>query len=203
LSNLYKNIDVTKFRNEPVFLLEKFNLLKIPVDLTELAKFLKIDQVNYKNCENNLNGKIEYKAQEKEVSIYINEDEPKTRQRFTFAHEIAHFIYDIDFQTDKDMLREDAKTLFRKNMFNPIERRADKFAEQLLMPKELFEIEVFKVKDKLFPTLGTDLGVYKIYQISSELSNLFEVSKPAVFFRLHSIGIIKESMRKELFEYHK
>ena len=198
----YKNTDVTKFRNKPIYLLEDFGLFKIPVDLNKLTKHLNIN-VDYKYCESNLSGKIEYKYTDKTVNIYINNQEPELRQRFSLAHEIAHFIYDIEFQTDKDMLREDTKTLFRKNIFNPIEQRADKFAEQLLMPKELFEIEVFKIKDKLFPSILEDnLGVSRIYQISNRLSNLFQVSIQAIFFRLHSLGIIQDNIKNELFEYH-
>jgi len=199
MSNSYKNIDVIKYRNNPVSLLDDFSLLDFPVNLNKLAKKLEIN-LDYKNCDKNLSGKIEYKHSSNTVNIYINNQEPKFRQRFSLAHEISHFIYDFDFQQDKDKYREDSRELFRKDLFNPIERRADKFAEQLLMPKELFRNQALKLKTSLFQ--NTKLKMVNIYTIVKKLSDLFEVSIPAVIFRLNSIELIKESMRNNLFSFH-
>jgi len=112
------------------------------------------------------------------VIISINKNEYLPRQRFSLAHEIAHYIYDIDFENNSE-IKDSEKTLFRNDIVNPIEKRANKYAEKLLMPKELFINEIDKIKNKLFPTLDNKLGVERIYKIIEEVSEKFQVSKPA------------------------
>jgi Zn-dependent peptidase ImmA (M78 family) len=188
------------YKNDSYKLLEDCGLLDLPIDLDSLAKRLDID-VNYSTLKSNISGKITYNTIDDNVIIHINSNEYELRQRFSLAHELSHYIYDINFSEDVEIEDTD-KTLFRKDVINPIEKRANKYAEKLLMPKKLFVIETNKIKDSLFPDTDNKIGIPKIYKLVEELSNTFKVSKPAVIIRLHSIGKIKDTVKKKLFNYH-
>jgi len=189
------------YKNNSYKLLDDNNLLKLPIDLDKLAEQLGID-VQYKLLSDDVSGRIDYHKKDDSVEIKININEFKLRQRFTLAHEIAHFIYDIDF--NKEFKIEDNKlTLYRNEGIDPIEIRANKFAEKLLMPKELFIEKLIEIKNELFPGDSNRIGVPKIYRIVEGLSKKFNVSKPAIIVRLSSIGAIERNTKNSLFEYHK
>ena len=96
-------------------------------------------------------------------SIVINKAEPLPRQRFTVAHEIAHFI--LHKEDLADGLAEDA--LFRGRLSNNKEIEANKLAAEILMP--------FRLIQKLMTE-----GFRTISQLAEEL----QVSKAAISIRL-------------------
>ena len=194
-----RNVD--KYKNNSIELIKDFDLFKAPIDLDLLTKHLDID-VKYIDFNDDISGKIKYNHIDDNVIISINKNEYLPRQRFSLAHEIAHYIYDIDFENNSE-IKDSETTLFRNDIVNPIEKRANKYAEKLLMPKELFINEIDKIKNKLFPTLDNKLGVERIYKIIEEVSEKFQVSKPAAIMRLSSIGKINAIMKNKLFSYHK
>lgn len=194
-----RNVD--KYKNNSIELIKDFGLFKAPIDLDLLTKHLDID-VKYIDFNDDISGKIKYNHIDDNVIISINKNEYLPRQRFSLAHEIAHYIYDIDFENNSE-IKDSETTLFRNDIVNPIEKRANKYAEKLLMPKELFINEIDKIKNKLFPTLDNKLGVERIYKIIEEVSEKFQVSKPAAIMRLSSIGKISATMKNKLFSYHK
>lgn len=197
-----RNTDI--YKGKTIKLLKKYNLYSIPVDIKELADKLNI-KVNYENLDSGISGKITYNPDpdlENDVVISINNSEVELRKNFSLAHEIAHYIYDIDF-SNKEMEIKD-KILLRSNTINPIERRANQYAERLLMPKRLFENELYKIKDKLFPEYKNNkLGLDRIYEIIKQLSVNFQVSIPAVIMRLFSLKKISEQTKIALFKKHK
>jgi len=190
-----------QYRNNSYKLLEDKNLLNLPINLDKLASELNIT-VQYKPLREDVSGKIDYHKSEDTVNIDINSNEFNLRQRFTLAHEISHFIYDIDFN-EEFKLEDNKQTLYRNEGIDPIEIRANKFAEKLLMPRKIFIEKMQEIKNKLFPDLENKIGVPNIYKIVEELSSTFEVSKPAVIMRLSSIGAIRGQTISSLFDYHK
>jgi Zn-dependent peptidase ImmA (M78 family) len=188
------------YRNDSYKLLEDNNLLNLPIDLDALAKKLNID-VNYSILKSNISGKINYNVVDDKAIIYINSNEYELRQRFSLAHELSHYIYDINFSEDAE-IEDNDQTLFRNDIINPIENRANKYAEKLLMPKELFVRKTDEIKNDLFPDEDNKIGIQKIYKLVEKLSDMFKVSKPAVITRLHSIGKIKDTVKSELFNHH-
>lgn len=190
-----------KYRNNSIDLLKDFNLLERPIDVKELARKLDI-KLNYQSLDDSISGKIEYNHKNQEdVVITINNDEIEFRQNFSLAHELGHYIYDIDF-AEAHVEIEDQTTFLRSNTINPIEKRANRFAERLLMPKDLFNDRTNAIKDDIFSHHTGKLGVKNIYKIVAALSKEFKVSKPAVIMRLASIKKINTSMKNSLFEYH-
>lgn len=67
-----------------------------------------------------------------EFSIFYNQDKPRTRQRFTIAHEIAHIIlYHHIYVSSKILMKNKGKGIW--------EYQADTFAQNILFPVELAE----------------------------------------------------------------
>lgn len=96
-------------------------------------------------------------------SIVINSKEPALRQRFTIAHEIAHYL----LHRDKigDGIIDDA--LYRSGLSSSDESKANGLAADILMPFDLIESEVRKGKKTI-----------------EELADLFRVSQAAMSVRL-------------------
>ena len=68
--------------------------------------------------------------------IFVDEDEPAVRQRFTAAHELGHFVLHRESVGHKN---EDNYLLRSEGMSNRQEAEANKFAASLLMPFDLIE----------------------------------------------------------------
>jgi Zn-dependent peptidase ImmA (M78 family) len=68
--------------------------------------------------------------------IFVDEDEPAVRQRFTAAHELGHFIHHKEAVGYKN---EDNYLLRSDGMSNRQEAEANRFAASLLMPFDLIE----------------------------------------------------------------
>jgi Zn-dependent peptidase ImmA (M78 family) len=68
--------------------------------------------------------------------IFVDEDEPAVRQRFTAAHELGHFVLHKEAVGHKN---EDNYLLRSDGMSNRQEAEANRFAAALLMPFDLVE----------------------------------------------------------------
>lgn len=106
---------------------------------------------------------------EAEFAIRVNRHEDKRRQRFTLAHEIAHFLLHAD--KIKDSLSDDV--LYRSTLSNRLEAEANKLATDILMPATLINNELTSLKD-----------VTSEDQRVALLASLFEVSEVAMSIRL-------------------
>lgn len=100
--------------------------------------------------------------------IGINSKHHSKRQRFTIAHEFAHYILHI---RDSNKGYYEDNTFFRFENDSSLEYKANEFAAQILMPQELVE-DAIRTKSK------------KI----TELADLFDVSVQALKFRLQDLG---------------
>ena len=100
--------------------------------------------------------------------IRVNRHEVAARQRFTIAHEIAHFLLHRDQIGDGI---EDS-ILYRSSLSDSREAEANRLAAQLLMPEELV-LQAWK-----------GLGGHKDQQTLKSLAGLFDVSESAMRIRL-------------------
>lgn len=71
--------------------------------------------------------------------IFVDQDEPAYRQRFTAAHELGHFVLHKDSIGDRV---EDNYLLRSEGMSNKQEVEANKFAASLLMPMDMIKAEM-------------------------------------------------------------
>ena len=141
---------------------EQFNIVKAfmhqaPVDVENMARALGI-RLRKSNLKSSISGMIERQG-DNEYIITVNENHPLTRQRFTIAHEIGHFIYHkgkMDSPiTDNIMYRaENNLEIGRKE-----ESQANSFAANVLMPEPLVRKLVEKHGKKNIDAIADELGV--------------------------------------------
>lgn len=108
-----------------------------------------------------------------EPAIYIAEDESYTRQVFTVAHEIGHFLLHADKQEDT-FLRSQFTLLDAEE--KDTEREANWFAASLLMPKELVE------------------RFWLVTKNIEQMARIFGVSYTAMRWRLKNLHLIENGV---------
>ncbi|MFC6021879.1 ImmA/IrrE family metallo-endopeptidase [Plantactinospora solaniradicis] len=110
--------------------------------------------------------------------IYIAENNSRTHCRFTLCHELFHVITGpFESEIFSDFGHGDSELHKRR-----IERVADHFAANLLVPKGLL-------------CKAWDLPVRGL----AELAGIFGVSEDAMRIRLRTVGLIRSGLTKEMF----
>lgn len=144
------------------------------IDIIDIANSLGIDV--YQTTDVHYPSLIAYDNQEQKYEIYVNANEPRTRQRFSIAHEIAHFILHKDkIKTFGAVGRQNVCSLSGKE-----EREADNLASELLMPTDCVN-EFLKQNNIADNSKITDSFI-------SEISKDFEVSEPVSRIKLRDMG---------------
>lgn len=146
-------------------LLNKYSEGSFPVNPIKIAELLgyKVFKFDFKsNNFANVSGAINHE----EKKIFFNESEDSARSRFTIAHEIGHLMLHpnmdmIDFRTTPSDRYHDVK-----------EQDANRFAAELLMPKEEFE------------------KIYRKYGVISQVASYFGVSYEAASIRAYKLGLV-------------
>lgn len=114
-----------------------------PVDVNALAKDLGLAVYADENMPSDESGKILKDAEHggsSGYSIIVNAKEPRVRQRFTVAHEIAHYL--LHRNLIGDGLTDDA--LYRSGLSTIEEVHANRLAADILMPYALIEQAIKK-----------------------------------------------------------
>lgn len=120
---------------------------EFPVKVGALAKELGID-VRISTLKAGISGEI--RLIDAVVIIKVNRHDVKERQRFTIAHEIAHFLLHKDKISDG--IIDDI--LYRSALSDELEQQANRLAADIIMPwalinKSLENISVEKVEEKI------------------------------------------------------
>ncbi len=144
------------------FAWEKLGIKTFPLNVRALIKSLGIS-LTFEPMENEKSGYI--RRDDDGWIIGINSLHHPNRQRFTMAHELGHyFLHRHDHNEIEDFI------MFRSNDDGygkaGMEREANEFAAQLLMPKQSFQKAVGDYEGEI-----------------SEISNRFGVSQLAVIVR--------------------
>lgn len=151
-------------KNKAAEVLEKFNISGTIVPVEEIAQREGIS-IKYFFSDTEMSRKVSGFFDPKTKTIYINSDDPPTRQSFTIAHELGHF--ELGHQPDKyGVLPRFASPIDK----DPIEQEANCFAANLLVPE-----------DKLSETMD-HYNLTK--QDTSLLADLFGVSLEVIKYRL-------------------
>ncbi|MBL1142532.1 MAG: ImmA/IrrE family metallo-endopeptidase [Proteobacteria bacterium] len=110
-----------------------------PVDVVGLCSELGIE-LSYETMEDDVSGQIEKKDDGK-FRITINKADGLTRQRFTIAHELGHYILHRpligDGITEDRMYRSTSGKYNNTSISSHQETEANSFAAYLLMPEQL------------------------------------------------------------------
>src|SRR3954466_13405647 len=109
----------------------------LPVDVDQLAGKLGI-KVNYKHFPREVAGEL-VRVGDDEYEVNISNTDPRTRQRFTLAHELGHYVYHRHLIGDGVNDDRAYRTTTRAEHYNPRigpkqETEANRFAASLLMP---------------------------------------------------------------------
>lgn len=158
--NIDENISNENFETDLDILLKCLNIKLYSVNMEELFPNTPNPQQDVSAC---------IRKEEGQFIIYVNEDELLERQRFSIAHEIAHY-YLGHLNDDKSMdicFRNQKSSTGRDK--NEIE--ANRFASTLLMPKKMVQ--------QMY-----DVGLYP-----EEMAKLFNVSKSAMHYRLKGLNL--------------
>ena len=156
-------------------ILEKANRIGIntdPLDIKAVAKKIFNIEIKEDKFDKGVSGFLERIGGK--WCIFINQDENELRKRFTIAHELGHFIkhrekYILSGSSTPDLI------FFRDKTIDPMEKEANDFAADLLMPKDIF---IGKIKS----------GCNTL----EKLSEVFQLSTSAVKYRAYKLGLISE-----------
>ena len=170
MDNLAKNI------------LEKYDLLELPVDPFKLARIENIDIYNasFKKMDGDYVLGAIHKDENENISIYINERDAYTRKRFTLAHELGHYYLGHLNCHANQIVELERNAGYNAN--NTLEIQANQFAASLLMEKNSV-IEYYNILKKSNHTFS---------YILTTLADIFGVSQQAMNFRLKNLGLLNE-----------
>lgn len=122
-------------------ILKRANAYMIPVPLERVAKHLGVS-LTYEPFQGELSGMIAKNGSS--VIIGINSLQSMNRQRFTLAHEIGHYIlHDFDMHVDRSFVVRNRDTKSAMAIDHE-EIEANRFAAELLMPKDFLEADLDK-----------------------------------------------------------
>lgn len=136
----------------------------LPIDVAGAASALGL-KIQYEQMTDEMSGYLERRGSE--WVIGVNSFHSYVRQRFTLAHELAHFVLHRD---DQDEFRD---VIFTRRSLHrdEREREADRFAAQLLMPETQLVADV-------------ESGVTNV----NALAERYQVSGLAMKYRLQNLG---------------
>lgn len=144
------------------------DMLKLPVNLSVIAKNLDID-VYASELPKGISGAIRYNENKKKFEILLSEKESYERQRFTLAHELAHFFLEKRKLEESKEIHFDP--LYRRNK-NPEEKEVEYLAGAILMDHSMLK------------------RLYNVNKSISLLAETFGVSESALTVRLMILGLI-------------
>lgn len=133
-----------KIRAEDREAVERY-LNEVPVKLGALATDLGVD-VKISSLPLNISGQISKTAAGYEIKI--NRHESRQRQRFTLAHELAHFLIHRDTIDRLGGTLTD-NVLYRSGAPENIEFEANRLAAQIVMPEKALRQEYSKYGDQI------------------------------------------------------
>ena len=157
------------------FLLKKLEVKQLPISPQEVAKKVNIP-VFFWDFPKEVSGLCKFFGEK--VVIAVNQNHAQVRQRFTVAHELGHWIFHQDSNIQDYLLLDVIFDGFQEDLIEDteraLERQANQFAADLLMPREL-------VKTKF-----NDFGIEGL----PYLAKLFNVSEQAFWFRLVTLKLV-------------
>jgi hypothetical protein len=123
---------------EPISVIERHGN-KTPVPIYEIIFEMGVEFA-FQAMPDNVSGWIERLPSGK-YKIAVNSNHPSTRQRFTAAHELGHYIYHRDLLGDgigdNRAYRPDGTDRPNANILPRHERQANSFAANVLMPRQV------------------------------------------------------------------
>lgn len=160
--------ELTRVQPQYKRILEGNRAQGFPVKLGALADALGV-KVLVANLQPGVSGQI--RREEGHYVIRLNRHEARERQRFTLAHELAHFLLHRDL-IDRSLDGITDNVLYRSGAEERVEYEANRLAAEIVMPETL-------VRERL-----NSLGGRVTSSAIDALAEQFQVSKAAMEIRL-------------------
>ncbi|WP_233491790.1 ImmA/IrrE family metallo-endopeptidase [Nioella nitratireducens] len=134
-----------------------------PVPLGALARSLGL-RVKVAPLDRGVSGSIR-KAEDGVYEIRVNKFETRSRQRFTIAHEISHFLLHKSIIDEQDGIKDNI--LLRSGLPQKIEYEANRLAADLIMPDDFIERDARRyfsdgaITEEVVEQLSDEWGVSK------------------------------------------
>lgn len=162
-------------------LLVLHNLMSAPVKVDKLIKKLDI-KLTEVDLGNEISGVLVVENGKARIGFHGN---CKTRNRFTKAHELGHYV--LHTNNKNELFVDNVKIMYRKQAASRVEKmqeiQANSFAAALLMPQTLLKEKFHELKDDLFSCTDEE--------IIDSLSETFKVSSTAMTYRLINLNLIE------------
>ena len=176
--NQEKKYDVNEMPEVAQMILDRLGIEEVPIPIVAIMKSLNF-QVVAGELKDEISGIIGIdddlaKNFKSSKVIAINNKDNVGHQRFTMAHELAHYLFDFD--VSNQIVYYNTYNTFEDE--NEEERRANYFAANLLMPEKKFKKE--------FDNVGIKNNLYVTVE---KLSQIFQVSGEAVRRRISELSL--------------
>jgi Zn-dependent peptidase ImmA (M78 family) len=125
--------------------------------------------------DKDFNACITYDKQTGKTAILLNPDQPHERQRFSIAHELAHYFLHRKELEEKGELNRDPHNVANREQ----DEKADKLAADMLMPEQL--VEEFSKNNQITKTLKIDKSLV------TKIAEYFKVSRTVAAIRLRDL----------------
>lgn len=147
------------------------------IDVIKLAKSYGIDIFLEKETgEGDFNACIKRNTDTNTYEIWVHPEQPLERQRFSIAHELAHFVLHKGKLDAKGQLNRDPDDAVNKSE----EEKADLLAEKILMPEKFVEEYITKKH--------IDTAKPFTKETIDNVSNHFKVSRIVAAIRLRHLS---------------
>jgi len=162
---MFSSIDLSDYFYKPEILAKKVleiyfsqRIPSYPIDPFDILKQMNV-VYQFRDFKD-LEGIYIVPEDEDDIAIVgINNNRPVTRQRFTAAHELCHHIKD---KNESCICPIDGREK------NPIEKYADKFASELLMPTEELKKQVEKFENNGYVSFENIIYIADYFGVSFE-----------------------------------
>ncbi len=160
-------------QNKVINILNTCQITEPPVDVNIIAECLDISLEYVKFDDEQISGLLVNK--DGKVRIGINQAQPSTRQRFTIAHEIGHFVLHVNKPIFVDEVQQRFRDQASSEGVNSEEIEANAFAAELLMPENF---------------IRADMATLKTWDKESlqQLAAKYQVSFEAFIYRLSNLN---------------
>jgi Zn-dependent peptidase ImmA (M78 family) len=182
MARLISSLKLRQIADLTLQMVTNAKIMNAPVDVDLIAKYCGV-AIEETDLGTDVSGLLV--VQGDTAVIAYNPDQSDKRRRFTIAHELGHFALHRDSKNETIFVDKDFIVKYRSNKsYSEVEIRqeqeANAFAAALLMPKEF-----------IFNELSNDtMRNLSESQLIEELAAKFNVSVPAMTFRLTNLNIL-------------
>jgi len=126
--------------------------------------------------------------------IVLNSKRPLVNQIFATAHEYYHFIHDYE------EIKKNPCICDFKSLDSLMEKRASRFAAELLLPTDALKAEIQFYEEKL-ETKQMDFDLLDYGALSIFLLTKYQLPLKSIFYRFHEEGLLKKAVEEVIQDY--